>query len=136
MGVVVGVNPVLGSTTILCLALAFLLRLNIAASQLANHLVYPLQLLFLLPFLRLGARLFHTGTMPLSASRLLNLARTHPLELTRQLWFWESRALLLWLLFAALVAPPLAFVFTTILRRLHRRVKQRQYLLITDPQAD
>ena len=36
IGLVVGINPILGSTTFLCLLLAFLLRLNIAASQLTQ----------------------------------------------------------------------------------------------------
>src|SRR5947209_172719 len=54
-GLLIGINPLLGSTTLLCLAIAFIFRLNVAASQLGNHVVYPLQLLLLLPFIRLGS---------------------------------------------------------------------------------
>src|SRR5207253_4599020 len=39
VGVLIGINPILGSTTILCLALAFVFRLNVAASQVGNHIV-------------------------------------------------------------------------------------------------
>src|SRR6202012_2910085 len=60
-GLLIGINPIIGSTTVLCLAIAFLFRLNIAASQLANHVVYPLQLLLVIPFIHLGTRIFHTA---------------------------------------------------------------------------
>ncbi len=133
IGVVIGINPILGSTTVLCLLLAALLRLNIAASQLTNHLVYPLQLVLLLPFLRLGSRLFHTSSLPLSPPQLLHMARTRPIALSRQLWQWESHALVAWLVLAAIAAPILAASLTPVLRRLQRRVERHQYPLIPDP---
>ncbi len=104
LGVVIGINPVIGSTTVACLVIAFALRLNLVASQLTNHLVYPLQLVLFLPLLRLGTRLFRSQPMPISPSQLLHTARTNPLELTRQLWLWESHALLAWLLLALQLA--------------------------------
>ncbi len=122
VGLVIGINPVLGSTTVACLAVAFLLRLNLLASQITNHLVYPLQLFLLIPFLRLGTRVFHAPTIPLSPGQVLHVARTHPIELTRRLWVWESHALLPWLFFAVLAAPLLALLLTPVLRRLHARV--------------
>lgn len=136
IGLVVGINPVLGSTTVLCLLFAFVFRLNIAASQLTNHLVYPLQILLLIPFLRLGARLFHTSSLPLSPTQLLHLARTRPIALSRQLWQWESHALVLWLVLAAMAAPVLAASLTPILRRLQRRVERHQYPLIPEPLSE
>jgi hypothetical protein len=44
-GVLIGINPVLGSTTVLAIAVASVFRLNYVASQVGNHLVYPLELL-------------------------------------------------------------------------------------------
>ncbi|WP_433983369.1 DUF2062 domain-containing protein [Tunturiibacter empetritectus] len=78
VGLLIGINPILGSTTVLCLAVAFLLRLNIAASQLGNHIVYPLQLVLVIPFIRLASRVFNTAPMPLSANELLHAARERP----------------------------------------------------------
>src|ERR1700678_89505 len=63
VGLLIGINPILGSTTILCLAAAFVFRLNIAASQVGNHIVYPLEFLLLIPFIRLGSRVFGTAPM-------------------------------------------------------------------------
>src|SRR5580698_196473 len=56
VGFIIGINPILGSTTVLCLLVAFIFRLNVAASQIGNHLTYPLQVLLLIPFIRLGSR--------------------------------------------------------------------------------
>jgi uncharacterized protein (DUF2062 family) len=129
-GALIGINPILGSTTVLCLALAFVFRLNIAASQLTNHLAYPLQLLLVIPFIRLGSRLFHTAPLPLSPSQLLHDAREAPLALIRQLWLWESHALILWAILAAILTPAIALSLTPILRRLFTRVQRHQYPLI------
>ena len=95
-GLLIGINPILGSTTILCLAVAFIFRLNVAASQLGNHIVYPLELILVIPFIHVASRIFHTAPMPLSANELLHAAREHPFDLSRQLWLWEWHAFLLW----------------------------------------
>jgi uncharacterized protein (DUF2062 family) len=136
-GLLIGINPILGSTTVLCLALAFVLRLNIAASQIGNHIVYPLELILVIPFIHIASRIFHTEPMPLSANELFHAAREHPLALTRQLWLWEWHAFLLWVIIAAITIPLLALVLTPVLRGLLMRVERHQYpILSMAPQAD
>lgn len=55
VGLVLGVFPVMGCPTVLCLLAAFGLRLNLAALQLLNNVASPLQLALLLPLERAGA---------------------------------------------------------------------------------
>jgi hypothetical protein len=136
-GLLIGINPILGSTTILCLVLAFVLRLNVAASQLGNHVVYPLQIILIIPFIRLGSRVFHTEAMPLSANQLLHAARKDPIALTRQLWLWEWHAFVLWALIAAVAIPLCALALTPLLRRLLTRIQRHQYpILAKSPQPE
>jgi uncharacterized protein (DUF2062 family) len=135
-GVFIGINPVLGSTTVICLALAFIFKLNIAASQLTNHLSYPLQLVLVIPFIRAGSRLFHTAPMPLSANQLIHAARETPLALARQLWLWESHALVLWAILAAILTPALALTLVPILNRLLVRVQRHEYPILPDHIAE
>ena len=52
-GAVIGIFPVLGTTTATCLAVALLLRLNLVTIQILNWLVYPLQVLLIIPFMTL-----------------------------------------------------------------------------------
>ncbi len=122
IGFVIGVNPLLGSTTVVCLLVAFAARLNMVASQIANHLVYPLEVALFLVFIKLGDLIFHTGKLPLEGHALFHAARHHPFATTRILWAWEWHALIVWAVFAAVAAPILATVFTPMLRRLHHRI--------------
>jgi hypothetical protein len=62
LGIVIGVFPVIGATTLMCAAAALALRLNIGAMQLANYLVFSLQVVMILPWIRMGERLL--GTVP------------------------------------------------------------------------
>jgi uncharacterized protein (DUF2062 family) len=129
-GLLIGINPILGSTTILCLALAFVFRLNVAASQLGNHIVYPLELILVIPFIHVASRVFHTAPMPLSANELLHAARKHPLALSRQLWLWEWHAFLLWAAIAVVAIPIIALATTPVLRLLLGRVRAHKYPVI------
>jgi len=118
VGFVIGVNPLLGSTTLFCLVIALVFRLNLIASQIANHIVYPLELLLFGVFLRAGDYFFHTGRLPLRREALFSAVRHHPLATTRLLWYWEWHALILWLLFAIVVMPLLAAILAPMLRKL------------------
>lgn len=121
IGLLVGINPLLGSTTVLCLAVAFACRLNLAASQLANHAMYPFQVLLLLPFLRLSAWLFRSPPFLLEPKALLTAARSHPIDLVRSAWVWEWHAMVLWFVLALLLVAPLAELLHHILRRIKYR---------------
>ena len=66
LGFCFGLFPVVGITTLLCLGISLLLRLNVAAMQLINYLVYPIQLIVLIPLIHLGS--FMTGVNPIPYS--------------------------------------------------------------------
>jgi uncharacterized protein (DUF2062 family) len=131
VGLLIGINPILGSTTLLCLAIAFVFRLNVAASQIGNHIVYPLEIILVIPFIHAASRIFHSAPMPLSANELLHAAREHPLALTRQLWQWEWHAFMLWALLATVAIPLIALALTPLLRKLLSRVAHHQYPLLS-----
>lgn len=126
-GVVIGINPLLGSTTILCLAIAIAFRLNLVASQLGNHIVYPLELLLFIPFLRAGRVLFRSPPVPLAPHDILQAARNHPIALVKQLWMWEWHALVIWAIVSTITLPLLALLLTPLMRRL-MKTQQPDYL--------
>ncbi len=128
VGFMIGINPMLGTTTVLCLAIAFVMRLNLVASQLANHVVYPMEVLLVVPFIHLGSHVFHTAPLPLSPGSLLHAARTNPVALTRQLWLWEWHALLVWAVLAVVGTPLLALAITPALRHLLERVNRQRLM--------
>jgi uncharacterized protein (DUF2062 family) len=125
-GIVIGINPLLGSTTLAALIIAYLLRLNLVASQIANHLVYPFQILLFLFFIKIGDKLFHTGRLPLEGHALFHSARVHPWVTTRILWTWEWHALIVWAVVAAIACPIFAAILTPVLTRLHAKLHHDQ----------
>ncbi len=124
IGVVIGLNPLLGSTTVVSLVLAFVLRLNLIASQIANHIVYPLQLALFLVFIKVGDRLFHTGKLPMGREALLHGVRHHPIATTKILWMWEWHALIVWAAFSVIAVPLMVAALTPMLNQLHAKLQK------------
>lgn len=65
LGSVLGIFPILGATTLLCAVAGVWLRLNQPIIQLVNYLVYPVQIVLLIPFYRAGERLFGAEPVPI-----------------------------------------------------------------------
>ena len=124
LGLVVGVNPLLGSTTVVALGVAAAFRLNLVASQVGNHAVYPLEILLFPVFIKLGDVLFGTEKLPLAGKALWHAAKHHPLETTRLLWTWEWHALVVWAMFAAVAMPAIALGSEPVLRKMAERVRK------------
>jgi len=129
-GMLIGINPVVGSTTLLCLAVTFRFRLNVVATQIANHAMFPLELVLIVPFIRLGSRVFHTAAMPLAPRLFVQEARSTPLTLTHNLWMWVWHAFVLWAAMALVAAPLLALTLTALLERIQARIRRHQYPIV------
>jgi uncharacterized protein (DUF2062 family) len=111
---------VIGSTSILCLLAAILLRLNIPAIQLVNYLAYPLQIAMLVPFLRMGQWIFSAPPAAISVAEIFHLIRADVWGAIATLWTATLHALVAWLALAALAAPVLYLLLVPALRRLGR----------------
>lgn len=75
VGVAVGCIPILGLSTILCTLIALSFRLNLAAMQLVQAVMAPLQLLLIVPFVRLGEWLMRAAPQPVSIRAGLELMK-------------------------------------------------------------
>ena len=130
VGLLIGINPIVGTTTLFCLAAALSFRLNVVASQIANHAMFPLELALVIPFIKLGSRVFHTAAMPLSPHMFLQAARTAPIALTRQVWLWEWHALMLWAAISVVAVPLIALALIPLLERMLARIQRHQYPIV------
>lgn len=122
-GVILGLFPVLGSTTILCAIAAAGLGLNLPLIQLVNALVYPLQLILLIPMLEWGQRLFGAPALPLTLERLYQMIRASIWVTISTLGAATARAIVVWTLASCLVAP-LIYVLTLPLLRFVTRSRE------------
>ncbi|MEY4034129.1 MAG: hypothetical protein RL492_1323 [Verrucomicrobiota bacterium] len=112
------INPILGTTTVLCLLAGRLFRLNHIVMQTVNHLAYPLQLLLLVPFVRLGEALTGAEPLPLSPSLLAE-------EFQKSFWGFVAKfglayahGLLGWVLVAPITCLGLYFALVPLFRRI------------------
>lgn len=130
LGAAVGCMPVMGLTTALCVVLAFALKLNLPAIQTANYAVMPLQLILIVPFVRLGKWLAPWG--PQQSGNLRALMHLSPANLAWNNLAWHSlawqmtgfagQALLAW----AVVAIPAVVLLTATLTLVFKRVPALQ----------
>jgi hypothetical protein len=123
LGVVCGLFPVLGATTLLCVAFGFALRLSHAALQLANYLVYPLQVALILGFVRLGERTLNASPMPFSVSAIVAAARENPALFLERFGLTGLHAILGWALVAPLLAAGLYVALLPLLRTAAARLR-------------
>jgi uncharacterized protein (DUF2062 family) len=126
LGIVIGINPSVGLTTVLVILIAWTFGLSQVASQIGAHSVTPIHLILFLPFIELGVHLFHTRSLPLDRRQLEHLSH-HPLRLLHSIWQWEWHALIVWGVVAAIVMPVLALYLRRVLVMLLRRHKALIY---------
>lgn len=124
LGAALGVGPTLGFTTLLSVAVALRLRLNVAAMQLIVHLLSPVQLVLLLPLLRYGAALLGRGeaVANLTLTQVEHMLKHDLGQLWHLLWRAELGALLLWLLGSV----PLVLALYAGLKPLFKKLLRRQ----------
>jgi uncharacterized protein (DUF2062 family) len=105
-GTALGIMPLLWGTSLICILLAHVFRLNHVALQSVNYLLYPVQLALLAPFFKLGAWLFPWGP-PLPPHMLATLIRNPDLTSLHILAWITLKSLAAWLVIvlpAALLA--------------------------------
>ena len=107
LGIVLGINPSVGLTTLLVVMLAWAFGLNQVASQIGAQTMAPFHLLLFIPFIELGVHLFHTRKLPMDRRQIEHLSH-HPVKLFRDIWQWEWHALIVWGVVAAIAMPLLA----------------------------
>jgi uncharacterized protein (DUF2062 family) len=56
-GLVLGIFPMYGFPTILCILASLVVRVNLPALQIVNQLSWPVQIAMLVPFARLGSQI-------------------------------------------------------------------------------
>ena len=122
LGVVVGVVPLFGTTTVLAALVAWRLRLNVAALQLVTHLLTPVQLLLLPVLLRLGSRVVGgPAAADLSVSSVRHLVATNWRAALHLLWRAELGALALWAAGGAVLVGVLYLVLKPVFTRIVAR---------------
>jgi uncharacterized protein (DUF2062 family) len=121
LGMTLSCFPLLGVTTILCALIAIVFRLSLPVIEVGNYLALPLQMILVVPFMRLGERMFHSQGVPLSFGKLLSMVRAAPDDTMHSLVVDQGHAIVAW----AVVAPGMLLIFTLVLFPLLRILLSR-----------
>jgi len=105
LGALLGMAPVLGTTIVSCTLVALAFRLNLVLIQIVNNLVYPLQLLLLIPFVQAGQWLFRQPPLPLSVGQIVDMFRHDFWGSVVALWGYTWHGAVAWLAFCAIAGP-------------------------------
>lgn len=125
VGLCISVNPIVGTTTIFSFVAAWALRLNQPIIQAINWSSYALQLLMLVPFIRLGEWLFGAPPERRPISRLIAMLRTDFAGGLVQLRTTFGHAFVAWLAVSPLLVAALYFGTLPFFRRLSHSLASR-----------
>jgi hypothetical protein len=129
LGIFIGTFPLIGTTTLICILAAVVLRLNLPAIQIANYAVYPLQVLLLVPFMHLGAILFNAETVPLSIDEITAMFADSWWDSVQVLWRSLVHAMVAWLVVWAPVGWICYRILKPLLVRLNAGLHKKMTLL-------
>ncbi len=113
-GVLIGIIPILGATTILLALIAVRLKLNMPAIQTINWFIYPLQLILFIPFLKAGSFFLPEVEMAFTVEQVFAMMKTDFWLAAKQLWLANLIGLTIW----ALISIPVGFLIYFIFRKL------------------
>lgn len=106
IGGAIGVFPIFGTSTALCVLLAGAFKLNQVAIQVANYAVYPFQLALIIPFIQIGIYFLGMDATELTATELAEQFSADWLGAFQKLWKLLLGAVLAW----AIVMTPLCIL--------------------------
>jgi hypothetical protein len=120
LGFAIGVFPLVGVTTLACVLIAAVLRLKQASIQVGNYAALPLQVILLIPLLRLGERVTRSEHFVFDPAALLKGFPHIPESTARLVVMAQWHMIVGW----AVIAP-LVFVFSGLIARFLLRRRDR-----------
>jgi uncharacterized protein (DUF2062 family) len=120
IGLILGLFPIFGTTSALCVLAALWLKLNQPMIQLVNWFAAPLQLPGIYLFVRIGEWLTRSAPVQFSITGLVQQFRASPLQFLQQFGMTGLRGVLAWLLIAPFIAAAVYVALLPSLRSLAR----------------
>jgi uncharacterized protein (DUF2062 family) len=98
LGFSIGLFPVIGVTTIFSLLLSIIFKLNVAAVQLINYFVYPIQLILIIPLIKFGSWLLDVNPIPLTINELFDMINKDFFAALERLWVAHLFGIFAWII--------------------------------------
>jgi uncharacterized protein (DUF2062 family) len=118
LGLNLGIFPILGTTTMLCVIAGLWLKLNQPVIQLVNWLASPLQLVLILVFVRIGEWLLRAPHLSLSIPELIRKFHESPVGFFREFGMTGLHGIVAWLVIAPVLTGVLYLSLLAPLKKL------------------
>lgn len=125
LAAVLGVFPIMGTTSLVCLLVGWALRLNQPVLHAINTLLYPLHLALILVFIRLGERIAGAPLIAFSVPQLLERFKADPAQFARDFGWAAWHGVSAWLIVAPIVVVVLKLALTPVLQRVAEKIHPR-----------
>jgi len=123
LGFNLGIFPIIGASTVLCLAAGFWFRLNQPLMLLINSVTIPLQPPLVLVFVRLGESILHAPHITFSIPELFRKFSASPAKFMQEFGLTGWHGIFAWSLIAPLVVLIMYYALKPPLHRLAAAVK-------------
>ena len=120
IGIIGGAFPVLGLASYICLLLTLSLRQNIIIVQVVNWLVYPIQILLLIPFMKLGNAIFGGSDITLTFHQVVVAFQSGILNGIKLIGIISLYGVIAWVV----TAIPTLFIFYSLFLFIFRNIKK------------
>lgn len=114
----IAIIPFIGLTTLLCLVAGRLFRLNHVVMQIVNHASFALQILLIVPFVRLGETLSGARHFALTPKAIIDEFNRSLPDFVEKFWLTGLHGLIGW----TVTVPLACWLLHLILRRTFRRL--------------
>ena len=121
MGMGIGIFPLFGLATLICTIVAIVFRLDLRALQVANYLMFPLQILLILPLVRLGETMFGVKPFPLYPPQMISMLQHNMFGTLRGVVLVAEHALVAWVVAAPVSMALIYFSLTPYLLSLAKK---------------
>lgn len=119
-GTTLGIFPIMGSTSFVCLAVAHILKLNQPVVHLFKTLTYPIHLPMILVYIHLGEKLNGAPQTPFSITEMLSQFKDSPAQFARDFGMAALYGIEAWAISAIFLIPLIRFASLPILKKLVR----------------
>ena len=121
-GILIGMFPLLGACTLLAALAAFTFKLNHVAIQMANYLMYPVQIIMIPIYVKIVSLVFDVGDVPIRPDLILKQFGAGPLQFIKQYSLIGLYAIVLWCFLSA----ALYFILYPMILKVIIKIKKRK----------
>jgi uncharacterized protein (DUF2062 family) len=122
LGITLGIFPIMGSTSIVCLIIGHLFRLNQPILHLFKSFVYPLQLALILVYIRLGQQMNDVPLIKFSIPQLLTRFKDDPALFANDFGMAALYGIEAWAISAIVLIPLIYFISLPVLKKLLNKI--------------